>query len=121
MGKEIIDFKRLGRWVSGSRFEAAGDFTRSISFSPNVLRFATGGNDPFVRVWSPGNTGSWEAYSRVRRNIGLIKSSDDWTSGHTSFGQPRAQTQDGQRVATGRRKSCHSECPFDLLPYCQAF
>ena len=90
-----------GRWVSVVRFEADEDSTRSISFAPGASRFATGGNDGLVRIWGPGELGSWGSYAKVRRNIGLIKNVEAWTSGHPRFGAPSAESSDGRRVARG--------------------
>jgi WD40 repeat protein len=90
-----------GRWVSVVRFESDDDWTRSISFSPGASRFATGGNNRLVRIWSPGDLGSWRSYAKVRRNIGLIDDVEKFTTGHTKFNEPRAESPDGRRLARG--------------------
>jgi WD40 repeat protein len=87
-------------WVSAFKFEAENDFTRSISSSSSG-RIATGGNDGYPRIWSPGGVGSWAAYAKVRANIGLVKDVNDWTQAHTAFTEPSAVSPDKRRHAIG--------------------
>jgi WD40 repeat protein len=92
--------ERVGNWVAAFAFHADREFTRSISPSPSG-RLATGGNDGYPRIWTPGGTGSWGAYAKVRTQIGLVKDVDAWTHAHTSFTEPRATSPDKRREAIG--------------------